>query len=61
VHDALNTVRSELEFTGRSHLELAALIRSELEQATIEFLAVQKEQRKSVSVPISCIFNRVIE
>ncbi|KAI9592096.1 hypothetical protein BDF19DRAFT_452704 [Syncephalis fuscata] len=47
VQSSLGSIRNEMEFVGRSHLELAALIRSELEQTTIAFLATQKEQRKS--------------
>lgn len=46
LHDALETVRQELEATAKEHIGLSQKIRAELEQDLADFIAKQREKRK---------------
>ena len=48
---ALDTLRTELEATARSHAELAGAMKKELEGAVADFQARTSNARKNVSYP----------
>ena len=57
LRDSIDVVRAELENSARTHLNVAAEIRNQLEKPAGEFLANQSAIRKNVSL---CVFLSVV-